>query len=111
VKAHPNRFVALFAAALVSLCLSAGPAAAAASHTVVIDGTSFQSPALTVKVGDSVTWVNKDPFPHTVTSASGGFDSHEIAPGKSWRYIAAKKGEFPYICIFHPTMKGTLRVE
>jgi plastocyanin len=59
----------------------------------------------------SVTWVNKDPFPHTVTSAAGGFDSHEIAPGKSWKYTATKKGEFAYICIFHPTMKATLKVE
>jgi len=50
-----------------------GPAAAAdapkaATHSVAIDGTNFQPAMLTVKVGDSVTWVNKDPFPHTVTS-------------------------------------------
>jgi plastocyanin len=109
LKTH--RFVGWLAAALASLFLSVGPAAAATTHTVVIDGTSFQSPALVVKVGDSVVWVNKDPFPHTVTSAAGGFDSHEIAPGKSWQYTATKKGEFPYVCVFHPTMKATLKVE
>jgi plastocyanin len=70
-----------------------------------------QPASLTVRVGDSVVWVNKDPFPHTVTSAGGGFDSHEIAPGKSWKYAATKKGEFPYVCIFHSTMKATLHVE
>jgi plastocyanin len=104
------------AAVLALLFLSMRPAAAAdtpktATHTLAIDGTTFQPAALTVKVGDSVIWVNKDPFPHTVTSTAGGFDSHEITPGKSWKYTAAKKGEFPYVCILHPTMKATLRVE
>jgi plastocyanin len=111
VNALLHRFVAFSAAALASLSLSVGPAAAATIHTVAIDGTSFQSATLTVKLGDTVVWVNKDPFPHTVTSATGGFDSHEIAPGKSWQYVATKKGEFAYVCVFHPTMKATLRVE
>lgn len=112
----PYRTVAFFAAALALLCLSIGPAAAAdapkaAAHAVVIDGTNFQPALLTVKVGDSITWVNKDPFPHTVTSTAGGFDSREIAPGKSWKYTATKKGEFAYVCVLHPTMKATLKVE
>ena len=33
-----------------------------------------------------------------MTSTAGGFDSHEIAPGKSWKYTATKKGEFAYVC-------------
>jgi len=116
VNTTSHRAFAFFAAALALLCWSVGPAAAAdapkaSTHTVAVDSTSFQPAALTVKVGDSVVWVNKDPFPHTVTSAAGGFDSHEIAPGKSWKYTATNKGEFPYVCIFHPTMKATLRVE
>jgi plastocyanin len=110
------RTVAFFAATLALFCWSMGPAAAAdapkaAAHTVAIDGTNFQPAMLTVKVGDSVTWVNKDPFPHTATSATGGFDSREIAPGKSWKYTATTKGEFAYVCTFHPTMKATLKVE
>ena len=111
-----NRSISAAAAVLALACSSLGPAAAAdapkaATHTIAIDGTSFATPALTIKVGDSVIWVNKDPFPHTVTSASGGFDSHDIAPGKSWKFTATRKGEFPYIGSYHPTMKGTLRVE
>ena len=110
------RTVAFFAAAVALCCWSMGPAAAAdatkaATHSVAIDGTSFQPSVLTVKVGDTITWTNKDPFPHTVTSTAGAFDSHEIAPGKSWKYSAAKKGEFAYVCLLHPTMKATLKVE
>jgi plastocyanin len=78
---------------------------------VTIDGTRFTPDTLTVKAGDSVVWVNKDPFPHTATSRAGGFDSDEIAPGGSWTHRFRKKGEFPYICTLHRTMKATLRVE
>ena len=79
-------------------------------HTVAIDGVRFEPEALTVKRGDTVVWVNKDPFPHTVTAA-GAFDSHSIAAGASWRYVARKAGEYAYTCTLHPNMKGTLKVE
>jgi plastocyanin len=80
-------------------------------HTVTIDGTRFSPEELTVNSGDTIVWVNKDLIPHTATSKVGGFDSQTIATGKSWKYAAKKKGNFPYICTFHPTMKGTLRVK
>jgi plastocyanin len=64
-----------------------------------------------VKAGDVVVWRNKDPFPHTATSRAGGFDSQAIAPGQSWKYTAKTRGDFSYICSFHPTMTATLRVE
>ena len=55
---------------------------AAATQTVVIEGVKYEPEALTVNRGDTIVWVNKDPFPHTVT-AKGAFDSHDIAAGKS----------------------------
>ncbi|HEY2815674.1 MAG TPA: cupredoxin family copper-binding protein [Casimicrobiaceae bacterium] len=108
------RFAA--AALALSLCINMDAAAADAApkstnHTIVIDSVRFEPQALTVKIGDTVTWVNKDPFPHTATSQAGGFDSREIAPGQSWRYTAIKLGIFPYVCALHPTMKGTLTVQ
>jgi len=108
--------LALAVALPLSLCASMETAAAGAptkpsNHTVVIDGVRFEPEALTVKVGDTVTWINKDPFPHTATSQSGGFDSKEIAPGQSWRYTATRPGVFPYLCSLHPTMKATLTVQ
>jgi plastocyanin len=86
-------------------------AASGKTHTVAMDGTSFRPPSLTVSLGDSVVWINKDPFPHTATSQSGGFDSSAVAPDKSWRFTPTKKGEFAYTCTLHPTMKGALKVE
>jgi plastocyanin len=81
------------------------------THTVTVDALRFQPESLTIAAGDTVVWVNKDPFPHTATSKAGGFDSGEIATAESWKYSAVKKGEFEYICTLHPTMKGTIRVE
>lgn len=82
-----------------------------ATHTVTIDGTRFSPETLTVNVGDTIVWVNKDLISHTATSKAAGFDSLVIATGKSWKYAAGKKGQFPYVCTFHPTMKGMLRVK
>ena len=65
---------------------------------------------LTVARGDTVVWVNKDPFPHTATAA-GRFDSGDIAAGASWRYVATTVGSFDYICSYHPTMQATLNVK
>jgi plastocyanin len=86
------------------------PAAAAKTHTVKIEATRFEPATLTVAPGDTVIWVNADMFPHTATSAIGAFDSKEIKPGKSWKYVVPKKGLFEYLCSLHPTMKATLRV-
>ena len=34
---------------------------------VIIEGVKFSPPSLSVSKGDTVIWVNKDFFPHTVT--------------------------------------------
>lgn len=78
-------------------------------HTVIIESMRFTPQTLTVRRGDRVTWVNKDLFPHTVTAA-GKFDSHEIAAGASWTYVAAKAGEYDYVCTLHVGMTGRLEV-
>jgi plastocyanin len=83
----------------------------ARTHTVIIQAVVFSPPALVVRQGDMVVWVNRDPFPHTATAADGSFDSKSIAAGQSWKYVARKLGEHPYGCTFHPTMKGMLTVE
>ena len=109
-----SRYIAALAAAAALMPWTMGPDAAvrpAKTHTVTIDALRFQPEALTIAAGDTVVWINKDPFPHTATSKAGGFDSGEIATGESWKYAPAKKGDFEYICTLHPTMRGTIRVE
>jgi plastocyanin len=109
-------FVASFVVCVALLLCSGcqGPirgAAGPATHTVTMDGTVFVPADLTVALGDTVVWLNKDPFPHTATSKAGDFDSHDIEPDASWKYVTTAKGDFPYICSLHRTMKGTLHVK
>jgi plastocyanin len=109
-----QRLAALAALALLSCSQGAATTVGAASgrtHSVAMDGTTFQPASLTIRLGDTVVWTNKDPFPHTATSSTGGFDSSSLAPDKSWRFTPGKKGEFAYTCTLHPTMKGTLKVQ
>lgn len=82
-----------------------------AKHTVIMEGVQFSPSDLTVKAGDTVTWINRDPFPHTATADRGQFDSRAIEPGQSWTFSPKKAGSLSYGCTYHPTMKGTLRVE
>lgn len=96
---------------LVTAVGTDGVAAAQPSrYTVVIEGLKYIPETVTTRRGDIVVWVNKDPFPHTVT-AKGVFDSREIPAGESWRYRTRKIGEYAYGCTLHPNMRGTLRVE
>ena len=44
------------------------------------------------------------------TAKDGPFDSKVIQPGKSWRFVARRKGQFAYTCSFHP-MNATLTVK
>jgi plastocyanin len=105
------------AAAVVSLILAGTAASTAAvptapkTYKVVMQVVGFDPPMLTVKPGDKVTFVNNDLFPHTATADDKSFDSKSIAPAASWTYVAGKPGTHTYVCIFHPNMKGTIKVQ
>jgi plastocyanin len=96
---------------LVSLAINAGAASAAppVAQQIVIEGVKFTPELATIKSGDWVQWINKDPFPHTVTSP-GEFDSHNIPAGGTWKHRVIKVGQLSYICTLHPNMKATLSV-
>ena len=99
----------------VGSALAGDPASVRAAepktHTIVMEATRFEPADLKISAGDTVVWINKDPFPHTATAKNGEFDSTEIEPGKSWKNNFKTKGDFAYACTLHPTMKGTLKVE
>ena len=96
--------------ALAAAAGSVAAAGAGSTHTVAMDGTRFVPETITVKRGDRIVWVNKDPFPHTAT-ARPEFDSRSVAAGDSWSFAATKTGAFSYVCTLHPGMKGMLIVK
>jgi plastocyanin len=107
------RAAILAVAATVMVCvigLTAGERPKPKTHTVTIENMRFEPASLTVARGDTVVWLNKDLVPHSATSKAGGFDSQVIQPEKSWRFTVTKRGDFAYVCTFHPTMTAMLRV-
>jgi len=79
-----------------------------ATYKVAIKDFKFQPANLEVEVNDTVVWTNEDIVPHIV--AAEKFKSESIDKGESWSLRVKQKGDFPYICRFHPTMKAELIV-
>ena len=82
---------------------------AAADASVRIRDFAFQPATVTVRVGDTVTWTNRDDVVHTV-QWSGGSESPDLENGESYSRTFTNRGVFPYICGPHPFMTGSVRV-
>jgi plastocyanin len=78
---------------------------------VTIENIAFSPSSITVPVGTTVTWTNKDSFSHTVTSDTGLFDSGEMSQGSTFSHTFNDKGTFSYHCTIHTTMHGTVTVQ
>jgi len=83
----------------------AATGARAATWQVTIQGFAFSPAAFQLKAGDTIVFVNADSAPHTATAQDGAFDTGRIDPGQSAQ-VTIPKGTHPYICQFHPMMKG-----
>ena len=95
-------------AAAISLCF--GGARAAETTNVMIDNFTFEPAQLTVKVGTTVAWKNRDDIPHTVVSA-GKFRSKTMDTEDSYSFTFTAAGDYKYFCSLHPHMTGTIKVE
>ena len=95
-------------AAAISLCLSG--AHAVETTNVMIDNFTFEPAQLTVKVGTTVTWKNRDDIPHTVVSA-GKFRSKTMDTDDSYSFTFTTTGDYKYFCSLHPHMTGMIKVE
>jgi plastocyanin len=80
---------------------------------VTIDNFTFTPATLTVNVGTTVTWINRDDIPHTVVSASDprAFKSSALDTDDKFSFTFTKAGVFPYFCSIHPKMTGKVIVK
>jgi plastocyanin len=84
---------------------------AAGGATITIEGMAFGAP-LTVAPGTEITVANNDSAEHSVTSqTAGAFDLHVDGRQKATLIAPSQPGEYPFYCIYHPSMKGTLIVK
>jgi plastocyanin len=100
----------LGAVALVAL-LAAAPATPKPGSIVHIRDDAFMPAAITVRAGDSVTFVNDDDDAHTVTADDSSWDSEGLNQGEKWAHTFAKAGTVKYHCTVHPFMHGTIVVK
>src|SRR5580692_11617743 len=80
---------------------------------VKIDNFSFGPATLTVPVGATVTWTNRDDIPHTVVSTddSKTFKSKVLDTDEKFSFTFSKVGTYPYFCSIHPKMTGKVVVQ
>jgi plastocyanin len=83
----------------------------AANAEVKIDNFSFGPQTVTVPVGATVTWINRDDIPHTVVSTDGVFKSKVEDTDEKFSYTFTKAGTYPYFCSVHPKMTGKIVVQ
>ena len=110
--------VGLATTVMIAMLLLAGTLSAAANHQpseanadVKIDNFSFGPQTLTVSVGTTVVWTNRDDIPHTVVSADGVFKSKVRDTDEKFSYTFTKAGTYPYFCSVHPKMTGKVVVQ
>ena len=94
---------------LIAAFVAGALPASAGTVTVTINRLIFQPAEVTVSAGDTVEWVNKDPFVHTATVQDGW--EVQIPPHGSASHVMQEAGELSYFCRFHPNMKGRLVVK
>ncbi len=76
---------------------------------------AYQPNPAQVSTGATITWTNDDSVPHTATSGEnstpdGTFDSGIMAPAATFEHTFTEAGEYPYFCLLHPNMVGTVSV-
>jgi plastocyanin len=100
------------AIAFTLAALAPAGSAFAAEHVVSQKGKAFSAKKLSVKVGDSVKFVNEDPFSHNVFSLSDAksFDLGSYGQGGAKSITFDKAGTIEVECAVHPDMKLVIEV-
>ncbi|MBH5400817.1 cupredoxin domain-containing protein [Bradyrhizobium sp. CNPSo 4010] len=103
----PGRLASI---ALAAVLLSTVVPARAATIEITMDNLVIAPPEVSAKIGDTITWVNRDVFAHTATAGNGDFDVM-LPPKTSATSVLKKAGTIEYYCRYHPNMKATLKIE
>jgi plastocyanin len=80
--------------------------AASGEAEIEIEDFKFGPSTLTIRVGTTVKWSNKDEAPHTATSDTGVWDSGTLVKGDDFFFTFNEPGVFPYYCIPHGAPGG-----
>ena len=79
-------------------------------NKIYMNNSVYSNTNLTVAVGATVVWINNDNMIHTVTADDGSFNSGDIQVNASYSRTFSSTGTYPYHCIHHTYMTGTIVV-
>lgn len=83
-----------------------------ATNLVKMKDGCFTPTVVRVDVGETLTFVNLDPFPHAVAGTAGTFgdSSKQIGQDEKVAFAFKTEGVLPYFCAFHPGMTAAIVV-
>jgi plastocyanin len=106
---RPFSVAAALVVAVAFLVPAVRPGAARADdHTDEIRGLAFNPDQITVRAGDSVTWVNRDSDRHHLQGE--GFESKDLANGNTFSVEFTEPAQIAYHCTIHTYMEGRVVV-
>ena len=79
-------------------------------HVVEIRDLEFTPKELAVAPGDTITWINYDLVPHTVTADDDSWDSGFVGAQGQWQTVIQADMYASYFCRYHPSMTARLRI-
>ncbi len=79
------------------------------THTVVIEQMKYKPEEITVKMGDTILFINKDIVDHDVTQEDQSWASPILKMEDTWKFVPEKSDE--YYCSIHLVMKGKIIVQ
>ena len=109
-----RRVVVVWAGAIlaVSGLLALPLVAFAASSAVTIQGFAYAPTPVSIRVGDTVTWTNRDAAQHSARFAGLGTGTAILSQNQSGSLTFNSAGTFNYDCAIHgAAMQGTVIVQ
>jgi plastocyanin len=106
-----SRRLPLCVASAGALLLGGGPATASPrTYSIVIEKLKFGPLPAQLRKGDTIIWVNRDFLRHSATASDHSFDV-DLPPGAKQKTTLNRAGSIPFVCRYHPGMRGTLVVK
>lgn len=78
-------------------------------HVVTMTNMQFSGLPANANVGDRIIWINNDSVEHSATARDGRFD-YRLKPGQKARTVLKNSGILRVDCIYHPTMRGVVKI-
>jgi plastocyanin len=86
------------------------PSSSPGQVEVTIEGRAFSSSRITARVGDVISFTNRDAVPHTATLDDGSCTAEGLGKGVTGGLTFTAAGSYPFHCRIHTDMTGTIEV-